>query len=239
MMIVRACLLAAALAAFGPATVLAQDRTPGDGATAAPPLVFSADAALASDYVFRGQDRSVDEPSASLGGDVSRGELYAGAWAADVRAAAGARTGAETDLYAGWRPNLYGFDLSVGGIYYGFIGQPGRLSFFEGYAKASRGLGPVTFAASAYLSPSYSGRTGLAAYLEGSASYALTPRLSLAAALGRQSIADAASYTTWTLGGAYALNDKLSLDLRYSDTDHGDGGHPYHARVIAALKAGF
>ena len=109
----------------------------------------------------------------------------------------------------------------------------------EGYAKASRGLGPLTFATAAYLSPSYSGRTGVGAYLEGSASYAATPAFTLSAALGRQIIADAASYTTWNLGGAYALSGRLSLDLRYTDTDHEDGGHPYHARAVAALKAAF
>lgn len=231
------------MVAAGPHSASAQDvpAPPTPTAPSSPALATSASAALASDYVFRGLDRSEHLPSGSVGVDATGGDLYAGAWAANVRDPAGPRTrdGAETDLYGGWRPSAYGFDLSLGGIYYGFIDQPGRLSFAEGYAKASRGLGPVTLSTAAYLSPSYSGRTGFASYLELGGAYPLTPKLTLSATAGRQTIADAPSYTTWALGGVYALTDRLSLELRYVDTDHSEGGYPYHARLIAALKAGF
>ncbi len=224
------------LALLFPTVVLSQNAP---GPPSAAPASISVSAAIASDYVFRGLDRSLHEPSASVGVDVGRGDLYAGGWAANVHDFSGGREGAEADLYAGWRPSLYGFDVSLGGIYYGFVDQPGRLSFVESYAKASRGLGPLSFAGAVYLSPSYSGRTGFGAYLEESVSYAATPALTLSATLGRQAIADAPSYTTWSLVGAYALGSHVSLELRYSDTDHSDGGYPYHARAVAAVKANF
>lgn len=226
-------------------------------------LSFAANAGVASDYVFRGVDQTDGRVQGFGGLDLSRGRLYLGTWASNVDFSrfGDRRTSAEVDAYGGWRPSLAGFDLDLGAIYYGYTGRAGAEGYAEGYAKASRAIGPVTGGLSLYATPNYQRPAGAGYYVEANAAYALTRKLSFTAAVGRQqkdhALADAAApgcaatafdcrgpyrdlaYVTWNLGGVYALTDHVSLDLRYVDTDAHDLGEPYRARVALTAKASF
>ncbi len=78
-----------------------------------PDVAFNA--AVASDYVFRGVSQTESDPAVSAGVDVTQGLFYAGAWAGNVAFAGDADTDAEIDLYAGVRRVPLGDILAVVG----------------------------------------------------------------------------------------------------------------------------
>ena len=53
--------------------------------------------------------------------------------------------------------------------------------------------------------------------------------------VGRQTFDPGSDYTTWNLGGTYALTDKLGLDLRYYDNNL----KGYDDAFVVSLKAAF
>jgi uncharacterized protein (TIGR02001 family) len=76
-------------------------------------------------------------------------------------------------------------------------------------------------------------------YYEVNGSYSVTDKLSFSAALGRQTFDGAGDYTTWNVGGGYALTDNVGLDLRYHDTDKHSFGKIYDSRVVLSLEVTF
>ena len=71
-----------------------------------------------SEYWYRGAYQA--ESSMSFGADVEMGSMYVGMWGADVSDAAGAGSGTEIDLYAGYNFELMSIPMYVGvtGYYY-------------------------------------------------------------------------------------------------------------------------
>jgi hypothetical protein len=57
--------------------------------------------------------------------------------------------------------------------------------------------------------------------------------------VGRQWVSSDFDYTTWNLGAAYQLTERLGLDVRCFDTDEPGFGSAYDSRVVASLKANF
>ncbi len=224
------------------------------------PSTVSVNAGVASDYSFRGVDQTNGGAQAFGGLDLSHGALYVGTWASnvDLTRLGDSRAAAEIDAYGGWRPNLFGYDVDLGAIAYTYIDPAEREDYVEAYAKASRAIGPVSAGLSVYASPQYPRAAGPGAYVEGKASYAVTRKLTVSAAVGDQYEARALSpapclptaagcagpygdlsSVNWSLGGSYALNDQIGLDLRYTDTDAHGLGAPYRARLILSARASF
>ena len=71
-----------------------------------------------SEYWYRGAYQA--ESSMSFGADVEMGSMYIGMWGADVSDAAGAGSGTEIDLYAGYNFELMSIPMYLGvtGYYY-------------------------------------------------------------------------------------------------------------------------
>jgi uncharacterized protein (TIGR02001 family) len=224
------------------------------------PLVLAVNAGVASDYSFRGVDQTNGGAQAFGGLDLSHGALYVGTWASnvDLKRFGDSRAAAEIDAYGGWRPSLFGYDVDLGAIAYSYVDPAMREDFVEAYAKASRAIGPFSAGLSLYASPQYPRAAGPGAYVEGKASYAMTRKLTVSAAVGDQYEARALSpapcpptaagcagpygdlsYVHWSLGGAYALTEQIGLDLRYTDTDAHGLGAPYRARLILSARASF
>jgi uncharacterized protein (TIGR02001 family) len=225
--------LIAALAALSPAVASAQTK---------PSVAFNLGAV--SEYMVRGIAQTDSHPAIQGGADLTAGSLYAGAWASNVNFTSfGDRsTSAETDLYAGWRPQGLPFNLDLGAVYYGYLNQPKgapELGYWEAKALVSQALGPATFGAAAYWSPDYTGELGSSLYTEVNAAYAPTTQWSLSGALGHQQLKTNGDYTTWNLGVTYAVTPHLSVDLRYHDTDQHGFGDAYGARGVVGLKAIF
>jgi uncharacterized protein (TIGR02001 family) len=209
--------------------------------SAAAELDFSVNAALATDYVFRGVSQTDGQMTAQGGADVAYGIGYAGVWASGVDFGDG--TDAEIDVYGGAKPSYGGFNFDVGFIYYGYAGQPAGSpwDYWEAKAAASHAVGPGTVGVAAFYSPEFTGKTGDAVYVElnGSVPVPGAEQLSVSGAIGHQEIDLAPGYTTWNLGATFAVSDNLSLDVRYWDTDAHDLGPIYDSRFVGTLKAVF
>lgn len=194
---------------------------------------------VTSDYVFRGVSQT-DEKAAVQGGvDVTYKSAYAGAWASNVDF--GDSTEAEVDLYAGVRPELGGFTLDLGVIAYLYPGEPSSAdwTYVEAKVGASRAVGPVTFGGAVYISPQFTGHTGQSLYSELNFAWKASDKVSVSGAFGHQDIEDADGYSTWNLGAAYAITDKVSVDARYWDTDEHGFGANYGSRAVISLKGVF
>ena len=205
-----------------------------------PGFEVSGNVAVTSDYVFRGVSQTQEDPALSAGVDLTYGAFYAGGWASNVDF--GDDADAEIDLYGGWRSEVSGWALDLGGVAYLYTGQPdgADYDYVELKAAASRAVGPATVGAAVYWSPDFFGAAeDEATYVEANASVAPADRWTVSGAVGRQFVSSDLDYTTWNLGAAYALTDALTLDLRYHDTDQHDFGAVYDGRAVASLKAVF
>ncbi|HEV7227208.1 TorF family putative porin [Brevundimonas sp.] len=198
--------------------------------------------AASTDYVFRGVSQTEEDPAISAGIDLTSGAFYAGAWASNVSFPGDDDTNAEVDLYGGWRGEVAGWALDVGGVAYLYTNQPGGADYdyVEAKVAASRAIGPATIGAAVFWSPDFFGAAeDEATYVEANAAFTPADRWTVSGTLGRQFVSSDFDYTTWNLGAAYQLTDNLTVDVRYHDTDEHDFGEIYGSRGVATLKAVF
>lgn len=205
---------------------------------------FSFNAGVANDYVFRGVSQTNKGVQGFGGIDVTYSQVYAGVWTSNVDFSpfGDTKTSQEVDIYGGWRPTIGSLSLDIGALYYAYINTPSApfpdVPYVEVYGKASHAFGPVTVGAAAYYSPEFTGETGTAWYYEGNAAYTVD-KVTFSGAVGRQTIEKAANYTTWNLGGTYAVTPNVGIDLRYYDTSEHSFGKVYGAKGVATLKFTF
>lgn len=95
----------------------------------------TANAGIASKYVFRGiEQKGSASASAGLDYEADSG-LYVGTWVGDVE------TGLEYDFYAGWAGEFNGVSLGLGGTYYGYTER----DFDSPYKEVNLSLGYAGF----------------------------------------------------------------------------------------------
>lgn len=180
----------------------------------------SVNAAVTSNYVWRGVTQSDSGPAIQAGVDYSTDIAYVGAWASSVDFGGPGTT--EIDLFAGVTPSvgIVDFDFSVYGYFYPQADDSGAESdFFEFAAAASIEVAePLVIGAAFYYSPEFYGETGDATYVEVNGAYAFTDKFALSAAYGSQDVDALGDYATWNLGGTLTL-DAWAFDLRYHDVD--------------------
>lgn len=200
-----------ALIAATLATVFAAHGARADDSTA--PLGTSFNAAVTSDYRYRGISQTRLQPALQGGVDLvhTASGVYAGAWASSIKwtSDAGGDGDVEVDLYLGKRGELtggLGYDLGVLRYAYpsnGLAGVPGfvNANTTEVYAQLSYGVALVKYSHAVtnlfgFVDSEDSGYLDLAANLE--AAEGLIVNLHA----GRQRVANngAASYTDWKLG---------------------------------------
>lgn len=194
---------------------------------------------LGSDYVFRGLSRTDGQMRAFGAADLTAGPFYAGAWLTTVDLRDG--TDAEWGARAGLRQALGVAVIDAGLVRYGYAGAPGGTGYdhWEVKASGSAAMGSAVAGAAVFYSPDGFGALDETVYVEASAAYLATDRLSVGGAVGRRAAEGRGDYTTWNLGATWALAPRLTLDLRYHDTDRDDLGQPSGARVVATVKASF
>lgn len=192
--------------------------------------------AVTSDYIFRGVSQTDKDPALQAGVDfATSGGWYGGAWGSNVDFADGTNT--EVDIYGGYRFEAKGFNFDLGVVSYTYLGTDAGLSddTVELKAGVSRAFGPASLGAVVYYSPESWGTDTEALYYEVNGGYAVTDKLSLSAAVGHQGFDPGTDYTTWNIGGTYALTSVLGLDVRYHDTNL-SGLDEYY---VVSLKATF
>jgi uncharacterized protein (TIGR02001 family) len=189
---------------------------------------------VVSDYVFRGFSQTDEDPALQGGVDAAAGGIYGGIWASTVDF--GDSTDVEVDFYGGYRSEIGGFNVDVGGIAYIYVNAPALsdYTYVEFKAAGSRAIGPVTLGAAVYWSPDFFGIDEKATYVEGTAAFTPAEKWSVSAAIGHQALDVSDDYTTWNAGVGYAVTDNIAVDMRYYDTDV--DGPLSDDRFVAGIK---
>ena len=213
---------------------------------------YSTNAALTTDYVFRGISQTFEDPAVQAGFDLTCGRFYAGVWASNVDfgAIGPSQTVAniEIDWYAGFKPTTGPVTWDLGFIYYSYPGQnsPGfNVDYFEFKVGASGEIWKGgTLGATVFYSPEYTFSTGVVITSEASFSQVL-PKVGMfsptfSALVGHSDFQDFSnlSYTYWNAGVSLGFLEKWSLDLRYwgSDNEGFAGGPLGEDRFVATVK---
>jgi uncharacterized protein (TIGR02001 family) len=220
---------------------------------------FSGNAAVVSDYLFRGLDQT-NGPAFQGGLDYAHHSgLYAGGWVSNNRSAGGG----EIDLYGGYtRPlplfGLINATLDAGAVGYVYSGERqaalggGSQDFAELYAGI--GAGPASLKAS--YAPDYAGRGAPGWYLQGALDYPLDAGFKLKGALGygggagleRQTAPLTAdgigrSYLNYSLRLSKAFKYDIGLWVEVAGTDlhlaNGAQGGRQQPKFVAGLRKEF
>jgi hypothetical protein len=170
-------------------------------------------------------------------GELDFGPVLIGASAKNVTA--GDREG-ELLAYLGARRALAGFDIaaSAGAKFALAPHGPGTDAALEASIGISRPFGRLTPRLSATWSPNDLGGTGETLFVAAGASWGLSYHLGLGAAAGRRARAGGPDYTAWNAGLSWRPVRRVTLDLRYYDTDRRIDS-TYRARLVGSLRLAF
>lgn len=227
--IIRTCFTLAALAV-------------GGAAAEESPHQFSANIALASDYLYRGISQTNENAAVQGGMDYAHGPtgLYVGTWASNVDFA----ESLEIDVYGGLSGELdNGLGWDVGGLYYIYPGSDAEPeeNFVEAYANAGYAL-PVRFEPAigvgvAY-SPNFFGEDGDGVYLHGALDLSLPQGFGLSFYLGWQDVSGdkttpgGFNYMHYSIGLSKSLGP-LVLAASWNDAEDDCGGDICEAAVFS------
>ena len=102
---------------------------------------FNWNAALASDYLYRGIDQNDDQPAIQLGaGFAFEGGLYVGAWGSNVDFRDGTDT--EIDTFIGWAGDVAdGTTLNVQLVRYNYLNEPAGVDYAFNELITTLGVG--------------------------------------------------------------------------------------------------
>lgn len=225
------------------------------GLLASSPLAqaeFSANVALATDYVFRGISQTGEDPALQGGFDFKHASgFYAGVWGSNVEFSPAVDDASlELDYYAGMTGEVGGgLGWDVGAIYYAYPGakSDANLDYWEAKGALSYAFKGVTLEPSVslalYYSPEFTGETGDATYVVGSLDLALPRDFGLSLHVGQQNIDETVpdSYVEYGVGISKELAG-FGLALNYHGTN-GDGedlaGELADDRVVFSVSRSF
>ena len=201
-----------------------------------PPPAPSLEITIASQGMSKGI-RQTDGVQLVVRPEIAVGGAYAGLLVKNVTSPV---TDAEAQAFVGYRTEAGGFELNASVGYHRQIGVKGPADDdrIELFASAGRAVGPVTARLNATFSPDDFGTAGRSLYLEGTASFAVLPHLSLGVALGRRERSGAPDYTAFSAGLGYAFR-VVTLDLRYYDTAQSGLGEIYEPRLVGSVRLRF
>lgn len=252
--IIRSSVMAAGVVGFAASASAADLYSPAPAVEAAAPshdLALSANAALSTDYVFRGVSQTLNDPAFSGGFDATYNIFYVGTWASNVDFGPSDNNDLEVDYYGGITPSWKGFDFDFGVLAYTYPAGDFD-TIWEGKAGVSH----------SFMDDKLS--VGWTNYIELENGDYWVPEISAGYTFDKVSIFtptvsgvigwvdnqdDASSYTYWNAGVSLGFykDDMFTLDLRYWDTDFSDGGCASFAgydnlcdsRVVGTLSASF
>lgn len=189
----------------------------------------SANVALTTDYVFRGESQS-DESAAVQGGfDCDYRMFYAGVWASSVDIGSNDDTSVEVDVYGGIKHKFDKVEVDLGIIYYAYPDANDNND--QDYVEFKVGLSGdisenVSLSGTVYYSDDYYNGAGEAFIYEAGISIALGThgRFSptFTALIGQIDFDDDVNQEDlayWNAGVEIGFAEKFTLDLRYWGTD--------------------
>ena len=186
---------------------------------------------LTTDYRFRGISQSQNAPAVQGGIDYAHSSgLYIGNWNSSVSSQLYTNgSGVESDLYAGYKKDIYkGITIDVGSYNYFYPRATvnGTGSNFDTYeAFAGVGYGPVAVKYSQTLGNGYFGTTNAknSNYTQADIAQSFEPlsaklkNLSLLAHYGRTNVANSSNldYNDMNVGLGYMLPDAWNINAKY------------------------
>ena len=182
---------------------------------------LSANVTGTSDYRFRGISQTQNSFAIQGGADVTtESGLYVGTWNSSVSTDVYTRgSGLESDIYAGWRKDVYkGIVVDLGTYNYFYPRTGATYDTHELYAAAS--YGPVTarynYALSKYFGASDSDGSQ---YYQVDVNYPLPvySKVAVVGHVGRTEVEshDSSNYTDWNVGATYDLTNGWNAGARY------------------------
>lgn len=205
---------------------------------------FSANAALVSDYVFRGISQS-DENFAIQGGfDIGHESgLYTGVWASSIDFNDGDEANIEIDIYGGYGGEVHDISYDVGAIYYAYPGANSSLNydFWEAYGSLGYDFGAASATVGVSYSPEFFGDAGDAVYTHLGVDVPLPHDFTLSGGVGYQEIDKGENYTDWNLTVGYDWRD-VNFFVSYTDTDLDEPSEcadGCDARVVLGVSVAF
>ncbi len=214
-------------------------------------LTLSANAAVVSEYRFRGVDLSGGDIAIQGGIDAAHSSgFYVGTWGSSLDEDTLGYGNIELDIYAGWSAEMMpGLSVDVGAIYYIFPNAPeGDFDYVEAYASAGFRLGPGELTVGLAYAPeqdSLAGSDNLYVFADAGVGVPGTP-VSLAAHVGYTdgflTFTDNNQAWDWSVGIDYALTQNVSLGVAYvgAEGDYLPGDYEFtDDAIVFSLSAGF
>jgi uncharacterized protein (TIGR02001 family) len=183
---------------------------------------------LTSDYRFRGISQSQNAPAVQGGVDYAHSSgFYVGNWNSSVSSQLYTNgSGVESDLYAGWKKDIYkGLTLDVGSYNYFYprakvAGTGSNFDTYEGYVGL--GYGPVAVKYNRTLGNGYFGTANAKGtqYYQADLALPLVSKVSLLAHVGHTNVANQSNgdYTDYNVGLGYDLEGWNLAAKYYTNT---------------------
>jgi uncharacterized protein (TIGR02001 family) len=206
---------------------------------------FSANAALTTEYFFRGLTQSGKGNPAIQGGfDFAHNSgVYLGTWASSINFGGNV----ETDFYGGWSGEVGSakLGLDIGVIYYHYpsSASSGNLDFVEGYVGLSKDFGAAAVSAKVSYSPDYTVSSGDATYLEAGLDIPLGKYFTLNGHIGHQWVDQNTAfgfddYTDYSVGVGFGLFG-FAGQVAWIGTDLASSQVADDGRLMASLSRSF
>lgn len=204
-------------------------------AQSGPALDVSGQIGVASEFVGKGLGKSNGEISPFASVEIEAGAAYASVFVASAELAQGAD--AEIISAIGYRPKLGAISLDLSLINRDLPGTRAGVdsNFFEYQIDASRKFGPVNARLRINYTPDGFAATQEAWWTELQGTVSLDDQTKVSAAIADRTADGGASYVAWNVGARRKLTDRISLDLRYFDTDSPQISASYEDRVVASI----
>lgn len=216
---------------------------------AASPFTITGNAAIVSEYRFRGVDLSGGDIAVQGGIDVGHSSgFYVGTWGSSLDEDTVGYGHTELDIYGGWAGEVAsGVTANVGVIQYIYPNAgPGDFDYTEFYAKAGFALGPGSATVGVAYAPkqdSLGSTDNLYLYTDLGVGIPNTP-ISLSAHIGYTD--GFLTYTTdgdafdYSIGAKLALNEKLALGVSYVAADGSAAPYDFvDDAVVGTLSVAF
>ncbi|WP_020400785.1 TorF family putative porin [Kordiimonas gwangyangensis] len=224
-----------ALAALAIGAVAPTISTGASAQESTSPFSFSANAAIVTEYRFRGLSLSNHDPAIQGGFDVSHESgFYIGTWGSSIESYAGSEF--EMDIYGGYATEIEGLTFDVGLLAYTYPGSKGTY-YLELYSSIGGTAGIVDWtlgAAYVWDQDNVGGTDNIYAYVDASVPLGDTP-FSLSGHLAYEDGAFGNDKWDWNAGVAYAF-EQFSLSVSYVDTNVSGIGK---GAIVGMLSASF
>ena len=212
---------------------------------------FSNTITLTSDYVFRGQSFTSQDPAIQGSFDWGMGSWYAGVWGSNIELPS---SSLELDYYIGYANSTAGgldYDLML--IYYNFPSaedSDAELDQLELWGTFGHAVGSAYLGLFVAYTPDFTLEDGDGFYVKGSLALSLPNDMGIDFGVGYQdvdgdkTVPDGFSYTHWEVGLTKSVGG-FDLDLRYHNADESEledywgGDDNINGRVAFSISRSF